>query len=59
MIKKEDFTKDEKEFLMYQFISRKDDFQREMKNGVKDITRLKEISFALDTLQKGIDFFMY
>lgn len=53
-----EFTKKEAEFLYFQMACRRDYFTKEMNDGIKDVTRLKEVSFALDTLQKGIEFFM-
>jgi hypothetical protein len=53
------FTSKEAEFLYYQLASRKDSFQEEMNKGVRDTTRLKELTFIMETLDKGIDFFLY
>lgn len=51
------FTKEEADFICYQLIARKDDFEKEMKQGIKDTTRLKELAFIMGTLEKGIEFF--
>ena len=52
------FTSKEAEFLCYQLSSRKDYFQEEMNNGVESVTRLKELTFAMETLDKALQYFM-
>lgn len=52
------FTNKEAEFLYFQLAHRKDYFQEEMNRGVKSVERLKELSFIMDTLDKGISFFI-
>ena len=52
------FTSKEAEFLCYQLSSRKDCFQEEMNNGVESVTRLKELTFAMETLDKALQYFM-
>ena len=52
------FTSKEAEFLCYQLSSRKDYFQEEMNNGVESVTRLKELTFAMETLDKALHYFM-
>lgn len=48
-------TRDEIEFLIFQLIARKDVFTDEMKNGIKSAVRMKEIMYAIDTIDKGIE----
>lgn len=48
-------TRDEVEFLVFQLIARKDVFTDEMKSGIKTTNRLKEVSNAIDTIDKGIE----
>ena len=52
------FTSEEAEFLCYQLSSRKDYFQEEMNNGVESVTRLKELTLAMETLDKALQYFM-
>lgn len=54
----EDLTSKEKEFLFLQLASRKDYFEEEMRQGVKDVGRLRELTFIMNTLDKGMQMFL-
>lgn len=55
---KDDFTEEEKEFIVNQLKSGKDYFNMEMKKGVSSQERLNWICFAMNTIDKAIDHFL-
>lgn len=50
-------TEKEANFLLTQLACRKDYFQLEMTRGVRDVERLKQLNFIMDTLDKGMALF--